>query len=97
MYENGSKVTDEFAHLKLNRVLHAPYSPDLNTCDFLPYGMSRQNIRDPVFRTVEETIATFQRVWAELFLDDLQSVFFNSIERYEWISEYEVEGYRKSY
>jgi hypothetical protein len=74
---NGRKVTDELAHLKLDRIPHLPYSPDLSPCDFWLFGMLKQKIKDRVFQTVEKIMIAVHRVWDELTLDDLQSVFFN--------------------
>jgi hypothetical protein len=34
MGRNGRKLTDELDNLKLDRVSHPPYSPDLSPCDF---------------------------------------------------------------
>jgi hypothetical protein len=45
--------------------------------------MLKQKIKDRVFQTVEEIIIAVDRVWDELTLEDLQSVFFNWIERFE--------------
>jgi transposase len=39
---NGRKVTDELEVLRLNRVPHPPYSPDLSPCDFWLFGMLKQ-------------------------------------------------------
>jgi hypothetical protein len=33
------------------------------------------------------------RVWDELTLDDLQTIFFNWIERLKWVSEHRGEYY----
>jgi hypothetical protein len=37
---------------------------------------------------VEEIMIIFHKVWDELTLDDLRSVFFNWIERLEWVNEH---------
>jgi hypothetical protein len=85
---NGRKVTDELTNLKLDRVPHPPHSPELNPCDFWLFGILKQKTKDLVFQTVEEIIITFHRVWHELTLNDLQSVFFNWIERFEWFNKH---------
>jgi hypothetical protein len=81
MCHNDRKVTNEFAHLKLDRIPHPPYSPDLSPCDFWLFGMLKQKIKDRVFQIVEEMMTAVHRVWDELTLDDLQTIFFNWIER----------------
>jgi hypothetical protein len=83
MCHNGRKVTDEFANLKLDHVPNLHYSLYLSPCDFWLFEMLKQNIEDQVFQTVEEIMTAFHRVCDELTLDDLQSVFFNRIERLE--------------
>jgi hypothetical protein len=89
MCHNRRKVTDELANLKLDRVPRPLYSPDLSPCNFWLFGMLNHKIKDPVFQTVEDIMTAVHRVWDELTLDDLQSVFFNWIERFEWVSEHE--------
>jgi histone-lysine N-methyltransferase SETMAR len=81
MCHNDCKVTDELANLKLDRVTHSPYSPDLSPCDFWLFGMLKYKIKDRVFQMVKEIMIAFHKIWEELTLDDLQSVFFNWIER----------------
>jgi hypothetical protein len=82
MCHNGYKVTDELPNLKLDRVPHPPYSQDLSLCDFWLFVMLKQKIKDRVFQMVEEIMIAVHKVWDELTLDDLQSVFFNWIERF---------------
>jgi hypothetical protein len=79
---NGRKVTDELAHLKLGRIPHRPYSSDLSPCDLWLFGMLKRKIKDRVFHTVEEIMTAFHRVWDELTMEDLQSVFFTCIEQF---------------
>jgi hypothetical protein len=72
-----SQVTEELANLKFDRVPHPPYSPDLSPCDFWLFGILKQKIKDRVFQMIEKLMTAFHRVWDELTLEDLQSVFFN--------------------
>jgi hypothetical protein len=74
---NGRKMIDELANLKFDRVLRLPNSPNLSSCDFCLFGMLKQKVKDRVFQTVEEITTAVHRVWDELTLEDLQSVFFN--------------------
>jgi hypothetical protein len=39
--------------------------------------MLKWKIKDQVFQAVETIMTAFHRVWYELALEDLQSVFFN--------------------
>jgi hypothetical protein len=83
MCHNGRKVTDELANVKLACIHHPSDSPDLSPCDFWPFGMMKQKIKDRVCQTIRELMTAVHRVWDDLTLDDLQSVFFNWIERLE--------------
>jgi hypothetical protein len=74
-------VTEELGRLKLDRVPHPPYSPDLSPCNFWLFGMLKDKIKDRLFRTIEEIITALHRVWSEVTLDDSQSVFFNCMAR----------------
>jgi hypothetical protein len=76
-------MIDKFANLKLDRIPHPSYSPDLSSCDFWLFGILKQEIKDRVFQTIEEIMTTFHKVFDELTLKDLQSVFFNWNERLE--------------
>jgi hypothetical protein len=87
--QNGGKVIDERANLKLDRVIDLPYSPDPSACDFSRLGILKQNIIDLIFQTIEETMTIVQTVRDEPTLDDLQSIFFNWSEQFEWVVEHE--------
>jgi hypothetical protein len=86
-------VIDEPDNLKLDRVPHPPYSSNLTLWNFWLFGIQKQKIKDRVFQMVEETMIAVHRVWDELTLEDLQSVFFNWIERFECVIEHEREYY----
>jgi hypothetical protein len=93
MSQNGRKVTDEFVNLKLDRVPHPSYSPDLSPCDFWPFRVSKQKIKDRVCQTIEDIMIADHRAWDELTLHGLQSAFFNWIEQIEWLSEHDGDDY----
>jgi histone-lysine N-methyltransferase SETMAR len=86
---NGRKVTDELENLKLDRVAHAPYSRDMSPCDFWLFGMLKQKIQDPMFETTQEILMPICKVWSEVTFEDLQSVFFDWIQRVEYVIEHE--------
>jgi hypothetical protein len=77
MCHNGRKATDELENLKLVRVAHPPYSPDLSLSDFWLFGMLKQRIQDLVFGRTEEIWMAIRHVWSEVTFEDLQSVFFD--------------------
>jgi histone-lysine N-methyltransferase SETMAR len=93
MCHNGRKVTDELENLKLDRVAHPPYSRDLSPCDFWPLGIFKQKIQDRVFDTTEEILMAIRNVWNEVTFEDLQSVFFDWIQRFEYVIEHQGEYY----
>jgi histone-lysine N-methyltransferase SETMAR len=86
-------VTEELSRLKSERVPHPPYSPDLSPWDSCLFGMLKDKIKDRLFRTIEEIITAVHRVWSEVTLDDLQSIFFNWMERFEYVINHEWEYY----
>jgi histone-lysine N-methyltransferase SETMAR len=93
MCHNGRMVTEQIDTLKLDRVPHPPYSPDLSPCDFWLFGMLKHKIEDRVFRTTEEIVATVRKVWSEVTLAELQSVFRNWIQRLEYVIDHGGEYY----
>jgi histone-lysine N-methyltransferase SETMAR len=66
MCHNRRKLTDEIDNLKLDRVPHPPYSPDLSQCDFWSFGMLKQAIKDREFHAVEEIVSAFHEVWSQV-------------------------------
>jgi hypothetical protein len=90
---NGRKVTDEFDNRKLQRVAYPHYSPDLSPCDFWLFGMLKQKMKDREFCGVKEIMNAVQEIWREVTLERLQSVFFNWIERLEYVIEHDWEYY----
>jgi hypothetical protein len=50
--------------------------------------MLKHAIKDREFHAVEEIVSAFHDVWSQLISDDLQSVFFNWIERIEYVIEH---------
>jgi histone-lysine N-methyltransferase SETMAR len=86
-------VADEFDDLKLNRVPHPPYSPDLSLCDFWLFGMLKHQIKDRTFRATEEILNAIRDLWNEVTSDQLHSVFFNWMRRLEYVIEHEGEYY----
>jgi histone-lysine N-methyltransferase SETMAR len=90
---NGRKVTDEFDNRKLQRVARPPYSPDLSPCDFWLFDVLKQKMKDRQFSGVEEIMNAVQEIRREVTLERLHSVFFNWIERLEYVIEHDWEYY----
>jgi hypothetical protein len=55
--------------------------------------MLKQKMKDREFSGVEEITNAVQEIWREVTLERLQSVFFNWIERLEYVIEHDGEYY----
>jgi hypothetical protein len=55
--------------------------------------MLKQKIKDREFSGVEEIMNAVQEIWREVALERLQSVFFDWIERFEYIIEHDRKYY----
>jgi histone-lysine N-methyltransferase SETMAR len=71
--------------VKIERLPHPAYSPDLSPCDFWLFGMLKGNMKDRAFQTVEEIFDVITLIWNGVRFEQLQSVFLNWIERLEWV------------
>jgi hypothetical protein len=56
--------------------------------------MLKQKIQDRVFDTADEILMAIRKVWSALTFEDLQSVFFDWIQRVEYVIEHEGEYYK---
>jgi hypothetical protein len=55
--------------------------------------MLKQAIKDREFHAIEEIVSVFHEVWSQVTSEDLQSIFFNWIERLEYIIVHDGEYY----
>jgi hypothetical protein len=55
--------------------------------------MLKKKIQDRVFDTTEEILMAIRNVWNDLTFEDLHSVFFDWIQRVEYVTEHEWEYY----
>jgi hypothetical protein len=55
--------------------------------------MFKQKTQDRVFDTTEEILEAIRNVCSEVAFEDLQSVFFDWIQRVEYVIEHEREYY----
>jgi hypothetical protein len=51
---NGRKNTADISDAKLESLPHPPYSPDLSLGDFWLFGMSKHEMKDWLFQTIED-------------------------------------------
>jgi hypothetical protein len=63
MRHNGQKIAEEISDAKLERLPHPAYSPDLSPCDFWLFGMSKENMKDRAFQTIEEILEAVTLIW----------------------------------
>jgi hypothetical protein len=89
MCHKGRKVTDELDNLKLDRVSHPFYSPDLSLCDFCLSGLLKQEIKHREFHAVAETVSAFHEGESQVTSEGLHPVFFNCIERFKYVIEHD--------
>jgi hypothetical protein len=86
-------ITQEISDAKLGRLPHPAYSLDLSPCDFWLFGMLKGNMKDHAFQTVEEILEAVTLIWNGVTFEQLQSVFFNWMERLECVTSNEGECY----
>jgi hypothetical protein len=55
--------------------------------------MLKQNIKHLIFQTIEEILDAIRHFWREVTLERLPSVFFDWIERFEYVIEHDGEYY----
>jgi hypothetical protein len=53
------------------------------------FGILKQKIQDRVFDPTEEILMAIRNVWSEGTFEDSQSVFFDWIQRVEYVIEHE--------
>jgi transposase len=81
MCHNGAKITEKVEKRHIARAPHPPYSPDLSPCDFWLFGILKKNMKEQVFQSEEQILATITKSWNELTFEDIQRVFHNWMER----------------
>jgi hypothetical protein len=55
--------------------------------------MLKYQIKDRAFRATEKILSAIRDLWSEVISDQLQSVFFNWMRRFEYVIEHEGEYY----
>jgi hypothetical protein len=73
----------------MTRTHHPVYSPDLSPCDFWPFGYTKEQLKDQLITDESELEYKFTDIWEHVSRDALQSVFFEWMERLEWVIEHE--------
>jgi transposase len=85
MCHNGAKITEKLEKRHIARTPHPPSSPDLSPCDFWLYEILKQKMKERVFQSEEQILATITERWNELTFEDIQRVFHNWMEHLIWV------------
>jgi histone-lysine N-methyltransferase SETMAR len=93
MCHNGEKIVGEFQRKDLTRMPHQPYSPDISPCDFWFFGMVKQQLKGQEFESHSEIEAAITRIWEDLTLPDVESVFQSWKTRLEWVVQHDGDYY----
>jgi hypothetical protein len=87
MGNNGSQVVSKFAKHHIARLPDPPYSPDLSPCDFRLFGTLKRILKDRLLHSHDETEKATTIAWNDLTFDEVQSVFYNWMNRLRWVIE----------
>jgi hypothetical protein len=93
MCHNGRKVTQEFERKKMIRLPHPAYSPDISPCDFWFFGFLKEKLKNIQLSTPEDISCHLCRIWNEVPLAEVQSVFYQWMDRLKWVIEHGGEYY----
>jgi hypothetical protein len=85
MCHNGSIVASKFEKHNVSRLPHQLYSPDINSCDFWPFGLLKGVLKDREFNSSDKIEEAITNVWDELTFDEVQSVFHNWMSGLAWV------------
>jgi hypothetical protein len=73
--------------MKLQKLDHRAYSPDLSRCDFWFFGRSKTAIQNQCFQDSDELIEALTYLFGSVTFEEPQSVFHNWIWRLRWVIE----------
>jgi histone-lysine N-methyltransferase SETMAR len=74
--------------MKIERLVHPPYSPDLSPCDFCFFERAKTTLQNSRFADADAVIEALTNLFDSVTFEGLQSVFRNWIERLEWVIRY---------
>jgi hypothetical protein len=69
------------------------YSPDLSPCDFWFFGHAKEQLKDQLIMDKSDLEDKLTDIWECVSRDVLQSIFFEWLERLEWVLEHEGDYY----
>jgi hypothetical protein len=71
--------------MKLQRLDHPAYSPDLSPCDFWFFRRAKTAIQNKSFQGPDELIEALTKLFDSITFEELQRVFHNWIRRLRWV------------
>ena len=91
---NAKISVEALESIKAKRVEHPPYSPDLAPSVFFRFGVLKEKLSGSSFSRSEDLISKIRGKFAQLDKEMLHRVYFNWIERLEWVVENSGEYYQ---
>jgi hypothetical protein len=88
MSHNGPMIQKYCARKKMTRIAHPVYSPDLSPCDVWFFGYAREKLKDQLITVESDLEDKLTHIWEHGSWDVPQSVFFEWMERLEWVIEH---------
>jgi hypothetical protein len=92
---NCQESSCKIQRMKMTRLPHPAYSPDLSPCDFWFFGFAKTSFRDLQFDSPEAIIEHLSDLFDGLTFDELQSVFHEWIQRLRWVIDHEGDYFIK--
>jgi hypothetical protein len=77
--------------MKIERLAHPPYSPNLSPCDFCFFGLAKTALQNRRFADADAVVDALTDLFDSLTFEELQSVFQNWIERLTWVIKHNGE------
>jgi histone-lysine N-methyltransferase SETMAR len=88
---NALDTADTLRVMKLPRVPHPPYSPDLSPCDFWFFGRAKVALQNQSFVDTDELLEALTDLSDSVTFGDLQSVFQDWMKRLDWVIKHDGE------
>jgi histone-lysine N-methyltransferase SETMAR len=92
---NATVSMAKIEKLKLTRLAHPAYSPDISPCDFWFFGRARGALQNRTFLDSTALLEALAECWMTVTFDELQSVFLNWITRLEWVIQHGGDSFIK--
>jgi hypothetical protein len=68
---NEHQIVDELYRLKILRVPHPPYSPNISPCDFWIFEAFEGKLKDRYLQGPKEILTAFQEFWDNITVEEL--------------------------